>query len=36
LFLVGAGLVVLLVVKPNGFGKEPRSAEAQDRNSTIS
>jgi branched-chain amino acid transport system permease protein len=36
LFLVGAGLVVLLIIKPNGFGKEPRSAEAQNDRSAIS
>jgi branched-chain amino acid transport system permease protein len=36
LFLVGAGLVVLLIIKPNGFGKEPRSAEAPSGRSAIS
>jgi branched-chain amino acid transport system permease protein len=29
LFLVGAGLVVLLIFKPDGFGHEPRSALAK-------
>jgi branched-chain amino acid transport system permease protein len=36
LFLVGAGLVALLIIKPNGFGKEPRSVEAKDRPSVVS
>jgi branched-chain amino acid transport system permease protein len=35
LFLVGAGLVALLIMKPNGFGKELRSAEAKDRRSAL-
>ncbi|WP_262265863.1 branched-chain amino acid ABC transporter permease [Microvirga yunnanensis] len=34
LILVGGGLVLLLIIKPNGFGKEPRSAEAEIRSST--
>jgi len=34
LFLVGVGLVVLLIFKPDGFGREPRSALA-DKTSRI-
>ena len=33
LFLVGAGLVALLIFKPDGFGREPRSALANDPSS---
>lgn len=33
LILVGGGLVLLLIVRPNGFGKEPRSAVAKTRSS---
>lgn len=32
LFLVGVGLVVLLIFKPDGFGREPRSALANKTN----
>jgi branched-chain amino acid transport system permease protein len=35
LFIVGVGLVVLLIFKPEGFGREPRSTLAAKSSSSL-